>query len=669
MKRTSKKTNQSQVSNVDSVFSRILITKKISVPIKNINHNIHNIIKDIIISTIEGKCIVEGYVKPGSVNIITFSCGLLQGHNVSYEVVVQCEVCCPVDGMTFNCITTDTNKAGILAKMNNTQFNPITVFVARDHNFNSHIFSIVKTGDVIMVRVIGQRFELNDENIWVIAEIVSIVTKNEPELSTVRDTTTPITPITPIKSVENDPHPRHTIQKLPNFINYLKGQESNIYNTTLERIGFFKTNTATTSNISIGKPPDISLQSQSQSTYHTHPLLAYDLSSYLLNGNEIISSIMLNRSATHFGNALLCNGRKFHIQSKMVIYTRGGVVRVYTIPTHNVILTNSNNKNISKDKSSQTTTANVNEFTWPLHSNLNKVDCDIKGVIADRITLSLNKLLTDVGSEFSKAIPPINSFAAYELFTLDIMVDDEGNASLFAIKDLYTENNTRIHLSDNESMYIINNIICYHFGIACISLSSNPMSIGHNTTGTLIKHNALLHTEFKLVPLEDTIQITQINIDELAEIGSDPYIYNKLGVGSRKWDVDVLSKLQKNAIKDSTTLHRQYYHWIVLFNGNAIGYVGIRPDDTSSSISQLRYFISQDEKYKRKGFMFSAIALALEYHASIMFPVNPEIRAIIALNNLPSRGLIIKLGFEKTGTKIIKDIELDVYSRLARKIQ
>ena len=65
--------------------------------------------------------------------------------------------------------------------------------------------------------------------------------------------------------------------------------------------------------------------------------------------------------------------------------------------------------------------------------------------------------------------------------------------------------------------------------------------------------------------------------------------------------------------------------------------------------------------------MFSAIALVLEYHASIMFPSNPEIHAVISLDNLQSRGLIVKLGFKKTDVKMIKGDTLDVYSRLARK--
>ena len=640
MKRTHKKSTQSHIHDGDSIFSRILITKKISVPIKHVNRDIHIKIKDIIVSSIEDKCIVEGYVKPGSVTIITFSSGILQSHNVSYEVVVQCEVCFPVDGMTLQCITTDTNKAGILAKINNTQFNPITVFVARDHNFNSQIFSQVETGNVITVRVIGQRFELNDKNIWVIAEIISIISKTEPPVSTLRNKEP-----TPLKSIEGSPPLQLPTQKIPNFVNHLKGTDANVYNSVLERIGFFNSaNTANPANISIGKSDSLSDNIQK-----------YDLSSYLLNGHEITLNIMSVYSTSQLGNSLSCNGRRFHIKSKMVVYTRGGIISVYSIPNHTAVL-----------NSSSKTKENVGiEFSWPLNSN-SKVDCDFKDDVSANITMTLNKLLTSVAREFYSAIPPTTSYAAYELFSLDVMFDINGNAALFSIRDSYTEKENSL-LSDYDAKYITNNIISTHFGISSIEEFNRPIWIGHNTPGTLIKHNALLRPGFKLVPLEDTIHITKARLEELAKIGSNPDIYNKLGAGNKKWDFDELSKLQKDAIKDATILHRQYYHWILLLDGNAIGYVSLRPYNTTSSAPQLRYFISQDDKYNRKGFMFSAIALVLEYHASIMFPSNPEIHAVISLDNLQSRGLIVKLGFKKTDVKMIKGDTLDVYSRLARK--
>jgi hypothetical protein len=44
--------------------------------------------------------------------------------------------------------------------------------VARDHNFDNKDYSRVKVGDTIMTRVIGQRFELNDPYISIIAELI-----------------------------------------------------------------------------------------------------------------------------------------------------------------------------------------------------------------------------------------------------------------------------------------------------------------------------------------------------------------------------------------------------------------------------------------------------------------------------------------------------------------
>ena len=49
---------------------------------------------------------------------------------------------------------------------------PVVIFVARDHNYNSQLFTDTKVNDEIMVRVIGQRYELNDAYISIIAEIV-----------------------------------------------------------------------------------------------------------------------------------------------------------------------------------------------------------------------------------------------------------------------------------------------------------------------------------------------------------------------------------------------------------------------------------------------------------------------------------------------------------------
>ena len=49
----------------------------------------------------------------------------------------------------------------------------MVLFVSRDHNINVNLFNKINIEDKIKVRVIGTRFELNDEYISVIGELKS----------------------------------------------------------------------------------------------------------------------------------------------------------------------------------------------------------------------------------------------------------------------------------------------------------------------------------------------------------------------------------------------------------------------------------------------------------------------------------------------------------------
>ena len=166
-----KKTNYTNKSHQKNLYSQLLISRSVPISINNVGSTIKETLVRAIASQIEGKCIVEGYIKPRSVEVITFSSGLVMGSSVIFEVVIQCEVCSPVEGMHIKCIAKHINKAGIRAEIDETP-SPVVVFVARDHNYASPLFAAVKENDEIKVRVIGQRFELNDKYISIIAEIV-----------------------------------------------------------------------------------------------------------------------------------------------------------------------------------------------------------------------------------------------------------------------------------------------------------------------------------------------------------------------------------------------------------------------------------------------------------------------------------------------------------------
>jgi DNA-directed RNA polymerase subunit E'/Rpb7 len=156
-----------------SVYSRCLLTRKIVLPITTIGKNLKETIEENVKHTYEGKCVVEGYIKINSSKIITYSSGVIErGNNIIFEVVFECDVCFPVEGMIVSCVAKNITKAGIRAESSTDVPSPIVVFLAKDHHFNINYFSDIQEGDKINVRVIGQRFELNDKYISIIGELI-----------------------------------------------------------------------------------------------------------------------------------------------------------------------------------------------------------------------------------------------------------------------------------------------------------------------------------------------------------------------------------------------------------------------------------------------------------------------------------------------------------------
>jgi len=169
----SQQKNKRKENRIQSVYSRCLITRNIVLPITAIGKNIKETIEENIKSKFEGKCLVEGYIKPNSSNIITHSSGLvIRGNSISFEVVFECEVCFPVEGMILSCVAKNITKAGIRAESATDVPSPVVVFIAKDHHYTNNYFSEIKEGDNINVRVIGQRFELNDKYISIIGEVI-----------------------------------------------------------------------------------------------------------------------------------------------------------------------------------------------------------------------------------------------------------------------------------------------------------------------------------------------------------------------------------------------------------------------------------------------------------------------------------------------------------------
>lgn len=160
-------------------YIKSLLSMKISLNITEIGSNIKQNLEKLIVSQTEGRCIVEGYIRPDSIQILTYSCGKINGDKIEYHVTFECMICHPVEGMLVECVCKTITKAGIHAVVEDRKGNvPVVVFIARDHHISNHLFEQVTENAKLRVRVIGIRYELNDPNICSIAKLLENVTED-----------------------------------------------------------------------------------------------------------------------------------------------------------------------------------------------------------------------------------------------------------------------------------------------------------------------------------------------------------------------------------------------------------------------------------------------------------------------------------------------------------
>lgn len=164
------------------IYIPIIVNKTVPVNIINVGRNIQQTLELIIANELEGKCCDEGFVKPQSVKVQTFSSGMIHADNIHYQVAFKCDVCNPVEGMDIKCVAKNITKAGIRAEIDET-VNPLCIFISRDHHNIDEYFTSVKENDTINVRVIGQRYELNDKYISIIAELLPPTVKKTRKTS------------------------------------------------------------------------------------------------------------------------------------------------------------------------------------------------------------------------------------------------------------------------------------------------------------------------------------------------------------------------------------------------------------------------------------------------------------------------------------------------------
>ena len=155
------------------IYSKGVLTKTCALSLDEVGRNIKEILETKLKRELEGKCSKDGYIKDDSLHVITYSSGkIIDGSTIMFEVVIEVLLSFPVEGMLIEARADNITKAGIKASIPDTDPSPLVIFISRDHFHSDDYFRSVQEGESIIVRVIGQRFELNDPFISVIGELV-----------------------------------------------------------------------------------------------------------------------------------------------------------------------------------------------------------------------------------------------------------------------------------------------------------------------------------------------------------------------------------------------------------------------------------------------------------------------------------------------------------------
>lgn len=155
----------------DDIYITSILSESITLPADKITSNIGSVILKELKQNVGNKCGSHGYIDMDSISIIKRSIGKLNsGHlngSLSYEVSYKANVCNPVDGSLVTCEVVNKNKMGLLASAP-----PLSIVLARQHHPDTPVFEKINIGDIITIKVIGKRFELYDDQITAIGELV-----------------------------------------------------------------------------------------------------------------------------------------------------------------------------------------------------------------------------------------------------------------------------------------------------------------------------------------------------------------------------------------------------------------------------------------------------------------------------------------------------------------
>ena len=356
---------------------------------------------------------------------------------------------------------------------------------------------------------------------------------------------------------------------------------------------------------------------------------------------------------------------KFHLRVYLAVYVSEGISRVF-LNKYTKILTASKPYNTgSTDNDVMLTGGSRTKYirSW----DKDAIDHIDKKYDVNTCWQNIHNMCITIGNTIGCLVMPYSeSNSAYEVFGLDVMLDENMKAWLIEINDrvgYYDVITNQISKSVSEIMFNwqLDEIIKPHFfgkklydTLICTTQSRQRGSLSSYAEQLM---------KIRMARLEDHLEdhkelVNEINIDA----------YKYLGNGE-KYDLKYVNGLMNTNDK----------HYYIAYNLNdnlndndndnlndnthILGFVQIRPLNKESREPQLRYFVVKNKQ--RQGLGTAMVAMAIELYARSHMG-NSYINAMIKPDNIASIKLVLKLGFKYQGQENKGNIILNKYSRNLR---
>lgn len=122
----------------------------------------------------EGKCNANGFVRPGSIEILAKSMGIAENGrftgNILYDCRFKCDILYPIAGTVYSAVVIKVNKMGAYAVFDDA----IRLLLPRDLHVGDSAFDAIAEGDTVHVRLDRSRFQTNDTFIMAVGTLSTV---------------------------------------------------------------------------------------------------------------------------------------------------------------------------------------------------------------------------------------------------------------------------------------------------------------------------------------------------------------------------------------------------------------------------------------------------------------------------------------------------------------